>query len=168
MTGEKLVLLVGTAKGAYLYFTDRARESWARTGPHLDGWDILSLRGDSGNGRLLAAARHPVQGPALLSSSDFGATWEPAAGSPPEAGKPEATDPFSPPGRYIGTPAGELSCSCDDGKTWKKLPGQSSRITTLSTWVVVGGAPASVLSAEEQMANFEQDLIENDSGHRPC
>jgi len=32
---------------------------------------------------------------------------------------------------YLGTPAGELFCSADDGENWRKLPAQFPRITTL-------------------------------------
>jgi hypothetical protein len=45
-------------------------------------------------------------------------------------------DVLSPAGVYLGTTAGELFHSADEGETWIRLPGQFPRITTLKTWLV--------------------------------
>ena len=37
---RRLVLLVGTVKGAFLYHSDARRKKWTLTGPHLPGWEI--------------------------------------------------------------------------------------------------------------------------------
>lgn len=34
---KKLVLLIGTVKGVFLYHTDEKRSAWKLTGPHLGG-----------------------------------------------------------------------------------------------------------------------------------
>ncbi len=48
-----------------------------------------------------------------------------------------AVDTLEPAGVYMGTTQGELFYSVDAGEQWARLPGQSSRITTLRAWVTV-------------------------------
>ena len=48
------------------------------------------------------------------------------------------SDPFSPAGVYVGTTAGELYQSANDGETWTRLPGQFPRITSVRAWVPAG------------------------------
>ncbi len=36
-SARKLVLLIGTVKGVFLYHTDERRSDWHLTGPHLGG-----------------------------------------------------------------------------------------------------------------------------------
>jgi len=50
--GRKLVVLIGTVKGAFLYHTDLDRADWELTGPHLAGWEVYSLCGDPRSGRI--------------------------------------------------------------------------------------------------------------------
>jgi hypothetical protein len=39
----RLVLLIGTVKGAFFYHTDADRKEWKLTGPHLAGGEGYSL-----------------------------------------------------------------------------------------------------------------------------
>ena len=59
---REVVLLIGTVKGVFIYRTDERRTEWALTGPHLAGWEIFSLCGDSRNKRILAGTGHFVHG----------------------------------------------------------------------------------------------------------
>jgi len=72
---RKLVLMIGTVKGVFLYATDEGREKWKLTGPHLGGWEIFSLCGDSRNGRILAGTVSFEHGSTIRTSKDFGKTW---------------------------------------------------------------------------------------------
>jgi photosystem II stability/assembly factor-like uncharacterized protein len=76
---------------------------------------------------------------AVYRSRDGGEHWEKMCHGLPET--PQfvsvlrgalTTDTLEPYGVYFGTTAGELFCSADAGETWRQLPGQFSRITTLS------------------------------------
>jgi hypothetical protein len=39
-------------------------------------------------------------------------------------------------GLYFGTTSGETFCSLDRGVTWKRLPGQLSRILSVKPWII--------------------------------
>ncbi|NEE03760.1 WD40/YVTN/BNR-like repeat-containing protein [Phytoactinopolyspora halotolerans] len=100
-TAPAFTLLVGTVKGAFLFHTDHARTEWEMSGPHLGGWEVYSILGDSRGGRrrLLAGTNHrsgrrhdpsgvgdesvPLPGGATIQvSDDLGATWQPVDEGP--------------------------------------------------------------------------------------
>ncbi|TXT26697.1 MAG: glycosyl hydrolase BNR repeat-containing protein [Rhodocyclaceae bacterium] len=79
----QLVLLVATRKGAWLYHTDAARQSWRIDGPHFLGQIVNHLVLDPRDGRtLLAAAKTGHLGPTIFRSTDLGKTWQEAAKPP--------------------------------------------------------------------------------------
>jgi hypothetical protein len=47
-----------------------------------------------------------------------------------------SVDALEPYGLYFGTTSGETFCSLDRGVTWKKLPGQLSRILSVKPWII--------------------------------
>ena len=78
-----LVLLVATRKGAWLFHTDVARQSWRVDGPHFLGQIVNHLVLDPRDGRtLLAAAKTGHLGPTIFRSTDLGQTWQEAAKPP--------------------------------------------------------------------------------------
>lgn len=136
---RKLVLLVGTVKGVFLYQTDERRAEWKLSGPHLGGWEIFSLCGDSRNGRILAGTGHFLHGPTIRTSRDFGATWEPVERDPRFAEDAAAKvkhiwqivpgHPSQPGTWYAGVDDAALFVSRDDGRTWSELTGLTSHPT---------------------------------------
>ena len=79
----QLVLLVASRKGAWLYPTDAARQSWRIDGPHFLGQIVNHLVLDPRDGRtLLAAAKTGHLGPTIFRSTDLGQTWQEAAKPP--------------------------------------------------------------------------------------
>jgi hypothetical protein len=141
---RKLVLLIGTVKGVFLYHSDESRAEWRLTGPHLGGWEVFSLCGDTRNGRVLAGTGHFMHGPTIRTSRDLGATWEPVARNPqyPEGSKFELKHIWqivpghaSEPGTwYAGVDDAGLFVSRDDAMTWSELSGLSSH-PTRPRWV---------------------------------
>ena len=136
---RKLVLLIGTVKGVFLYETDERRATWKLTGPHLGGWEIFSLCGDSRNGRILAGTLSFEHGSTIRTSKDFGATWEGVKRDPkfPEGGTAKlkhiwqivpghSTEPGT---WYAGVDDAALFVSRDDGATWDELTGLTSHPT---------------------------------------
>ncbi len=134
---EHLVVLVGTTKGAFLYHTDTQRQDWQLTGPHLGGWDIYSLLGDSRHGNhIYAGTSHYVYGPTIRVSTDFGETWTQVEGSPSYSA--ESTfkmkriwqivpgHPSTPDRLYAGVEEAGLFVSEDRGETWSELSGLTS------------------------------------------
>ena len=71
----RLLLLVGTKKGAFIVDGDPARRRWELRGPLCEGWPILDVSWDPTQRALLAAGGSPWFGPAVWRSDDLGATW---------------------------------------------------------------------------------------------
>jgi photosystem II stability/assembly factor-like uncharacterized protein len=71
------VLLVGTAKGAFLLTSNAERAEWQIDGPHFPGESVYALAYDARGGRrrTLAATRSFHWGSGIRTSDDFGATW---------------------------------------------------------------------------------------------
>jgi photosystem II stability/assembly factor-like uncharacterized protein len=80
---RRVVLLVATRKGAWLYHGDAARGNWRSDGPHFLGHIISHVRLDPRDGQtLLAAAKTGHLGPTIFRSTDFGRSWQEAAKPP--------------------------------------------------------------------------------------
>ena len=147
-TASRLVLLIGTVKGVFLYHSDERRAEWKLTGPHLGGWEIFSVCGDSRNGRILVGTAHFMHGPTIRTSRDFGETWE---GIERDPKLPETTSAgvkaelkhiwqivpghASEPGTWFaGVDDAALFVSRDDARTWSELNGLTSH-PTRPRWV---------------------------------
>ncbi|WP_020574435.1 WD40/YVTN/BNR-like repeat-containing protein [Actinopolymorpha alba] len=83
-TSPRIMLLVGTTKGAFFLSADAERQDWQLTGPHLGGWEIYSLVGDTraGRQRILAGTHHRSGGATIQISDDLGASWRPVEEGP--------------------------------------------------------------------------------------
>ena len=71
----RVILLIGTPKGAFILESDAERRSWTTNGPLCEGWPIHDLIVDRTTGTLYAAGGSPWYGPAVWRSDDLGATW---------------------------------------------------------------------------------------------
>ena len=78
-----LLLMVGTAKGAFLLLSDSRRGDFKVSGPHFPGQSVWSLALVNGNNpRILAGNKSNHWGAMVSWSDDFGATWnEPTEGN---------------------------------------------------------------------------------------
>ena len=138
-SAQKLVLLIGTVKGVFLYESDERREKWKLSGPHMGGWEIFSLCGDSRNGRILAGTGNFIDGPTIRISQDFGATWQRVKRDPKFAKHTKVElkhiwqivpGHSSQPGTwYAGVDDAALFVSRDDGDTWSELTGLTNHPT---------------------------------------
>ncbi len=72
---HKLLLLVGTKKGAFILESDAARQSWQLRGPFCEAWPINHVIGDAKTNTIYAGGGNAWFGPAVWKSSDFGASW---------------------------------------------------------------------------------------------
>lgn len=137
-SGRRVVVLVATRKGAWIYHSDAARKSWRADGPHFLGHILQHVVLDPRDGRtLLAAAKTGHLGPTIFRSTDFGRNWKEAAKPPafakaPEAQKGRAVDHTfwltpchanEPDAWYAGTSPQGMFRSDDGGVTWEPLPG---------------------------------------------
>jgi molybdopterin converting factor small subunit len=134
---QRLVLLVATRKGAWLFHGDARRKSWRVDGPHFLGHTVSHLRLDPRDGRtLLAAVKTGHLGPTIFRSTDLGRSWKEAAqppafakAAPGETGRAvDHTFWLDPRPRqrggswYAGTSPQGLFRSEDGGVTWAPLP----------------------------------------------
>jgi len=130
---RRVLIMVATRKGAWLYHTDATRKTWRADGPHFLGHVLNHLVLDPRDGRtLLAAAKTGHLGPTVFRSTDFGRTWKEAAQSPAFAKAPSgeqgrAVDhtfwltpghPSQPGVWYAGTSPQGLFRSEDGGVNW--------------------------------------------------
>ncbi len=72
---DKVLLLVGTKKGAFIFESDAARTNWAMRGPFCDMWPIHHVIADPTSGTIYAGGGNAWFGPAVWKSNTFGATW---------------------------------------------------------------------------------------------
>ncbi len=75
---DRVQVLVGTRKGAFVYTSDERRERWELSEPMLRGWSVYDMVADSRATpeRLLAAANSNWWGPSIARSDDGGASWD--------------------------------------------------------------------------------------------
>ena len=89
---RRLVLIVATRKGAWLFHSDAKRKAWRVDGPHFLGHIVSHVRLDPRDGRtLLAAAKTGHLGPTVFRSTNLGRTWKEAKQPPAFAKAPEGT-----------------------------------------------------------------------------
>ncbi len=136
--GGRVLLLVGTRKGAFLLRSDAARSSWRLEGPHFLGSSVHHAVLDPRDRRtILLAARTGHLGPTVFRSTDLGRTWKEAA-RPPQFPKSPGESAaravnhtfFLAPGHadepgcwYAGTSPPGLFRTGDGGRTWGPVAG---------------------------------------------
>jgi hypothetical protein len=132
----RLVVLVATRKGAWLFHSDARRKTFSADGPHFLGHNVSHMVLDPRDGRtLLAAAKTGHLGPTVFRSTDFGRHWKEAK-QPPAFAKPFNSLParsvdhtfWLTPGHaserdtwYAGTSPQGLFRSEDGGVNWAPL-----------------------------------------------
>lgn len=134
----KIVLLIGTRKGAFICHGNPSRRVWKLDGPHFLGSTVHHLVLDPRDRRtLMMAAQTGHLGPTVFRSQDFGKTWKEAQQPPafkkaPEGEKGRAVDHVfwltpghsSEPGVwYAGTSPAGLFRSADGGVNWDGVAG---------------------------------------------
>ena len=72
---QRLALLVGTPKGAFILDGDAGRRDWELRGPLCEGWPVHDISVEPSSGAFLAGAGSPWYGPAVWRSDDAGHTW---------------------------------------------------------------------------------------------
>ncbi len=59
-SGSKVMVLVGTRKGGFIFTSDRERKKWATSEILFKGWNLMHMNMDPRDGRLHAAVDHFV------------------------------------------------------------------------------------------------------------
>jgi photosystem II stability/assembly factor-like uncharacterized protein len=71
----RLLVLLGTKKGAFILESDAARSSWSLRGPYCDTWPMNHVVADPATGRIYAGGGNEWFGPAVWQSADLGESW---------------------------------------------------------------------------------------------
>jgi photosystem II stability/assembly factor-like uncharacterized protein len=125
---RKLLLLIGTKKGAFILDGDETRRSWELRGPFCDTWPMNHVAADEANGAIYAAGGNEWFGPAVWKSTDLGQTWSHSSeGLAYAEGETPIKASWSllPSGDrvFAGVEPAGLFRSDDAGQSWKHVEG---------------------------------------------
>lgn len=111
---KRLVLLVSTRKGAWLFHSDAKRKTWRTDGPHMLGQIVNHMVLDPRDGKtLLAATSTGHLGPTLHRSTNLGRKWQEAS-RPPAFAKAAAGEG----GRSVNHTFWLTPCHANEPKAW--------------------------------------------------
>ena len=124
----KVLVLVGTKKGAFILESDRERRSWQQRGPYCQTWPMNHVVADRSTGTIYAGGGNEWFGPAVWKSTDLGATWTHSSrGLAYAAGEQPIKSVWSlAEGRgrlYAGVEPAGLFRSDDGGESWTHVAG---------------------------------------------
>ena len=151
---DRVMVLVGTKKAAFVYTSDAKREHWKQSEPLLEGWQVFHMTADTRSDppRLYAAANNAWWGRSIARSADGGKTWEqrtPGLAFPEDMGLTVDTVWHVRPGHesepgvvYAGTAPGGLFRSEDWGESWASIDGINRHpLRQFWSWVPDGLSP---------------------------
>lgn len=72
---DKVFVLLGTTKGAFLAEADAGRERWTVSGPFCDGWPLNHVYADASSGTIYAGGGNEWFGHDVWKSADLGRSW---------------------------------------------------------------------------------------------
>ena len=172
---DRVQLLVGTRKGAFIYSSDERRERWELSEPLMPGWSVHHMAADlrADPPRLYAAANHWAWGPSVARSDDGGKTWEqrsPGLAFPQDMGISIQNVWNMRPGHesqpgvvFTGVQPAGLFRSEDWGESWA-LVDELNRHSYRKYWHPTGGGESSLHSIEIYPRDANRFYISISSG----
>jgi photosystem II stability/assembly factor-like uncharacterized protein len=132
---QRLLILVGTRKGAFILEREPAGERVTVRGPLCETMPIQHLAWDPEHGALLAGAGSPWYGPTVWRSEDLGATWtQSSQGLTYGEGGPAVTRVWNVTAAhgvlYAGVEPAGLFRSTDGGISWEHVAGLREHAST--------------------------------------
>jgi photosystem II stability/assembly factor-like uncharacterized protein len=142
-----ILVMVGTKKGTFLFWSDSDRRSWQRSHHHL-GWSAHALSYDPRHGSIYAATNSAVFGTLVQRSDDGGRTWEhfnqgldfgvEEKRRVREVWQVQPGHPDQPDVVWAGSREAGLFRSADRGRTWQGVSSLNNH-PTADTWMEGGG-----------------------------
>jgi len=125
---ERVVLLVGTRKGAFVIESDAGRASWQVRGPLCEGYPIHDMAHDPATGRTWAVGGSPWYGATVFRSNDLLETWQQSSAGLAYAPGEDALKSIwsvavADRQLYAGVEPAGLFRSGDGGETWEHVKG---------------------------------------------
>lgn len=125
---KKVLVLLGTKKGAFILESDAERRAWQLRGPFCETWPLNHVIGDPASGTIYGAGGNEWFGPAVWQSKDLGATW---SHSSEGLAYPEGEEPVkmvwslaaANGSLYAGVEPAGLFRSEDAGQSWRHVAG---------------------------------------------
>ncbi len=135
---DRILLLVGTKKGAFIVESRDGRRSWTVHGPTCDGYPIQDISRDAATGALYAGGGSAWYGPTVFRSDDLGKTWTQSSdGLTYGDDGPKITAVWNVTAAHGAVHAGVgpagLFRSDDGGRTWAHVEGLTNH-PTRPTW----------------------------------
>jgi len=161
----KVMVLVGTDKGGFIFTSDAARKIWQASDIQFKSWNVMHMQLDPRDGRLHAAVNHLVYGPTTHYSDDLGGTWVQAREVPVISRPSRSGRPFSTPdeAEQYGS---DMSAVKDHPekliKVWNITPGRASEPGVL----YVGAQPASLFKSADRGETWTLNESFYDHPHR--
>jgi photosystem II stability/assembly factor-like uncharacterized protein len=131
--GSRLLVLIGTRKGAFILEGDEDRRAWQLRGPFCDLWPIHDVSYDASTGTIFAGGGSPWYGASVWRSDDLGESWTQSSEGLRygDADEDKLRSVWSvTPGRaetegtvYAGVEPAGLFRSDDSGRTWGHVAG---------------------------------------------
>jgi photosystem II stability/assembly factor-like uncharacterized protein len=124
----KVLVLLGTKKGAFIAESTDGRRTWTLRGPFCEMWPMNHVVGDPATGAIYGAGGNEWFGPAIWKSTDLGETWtHSSAGLAYAAGEEPVKSGWSVAvgdgAVYAGVQPAGLFRSDDGGASWTHLDG---------------------------------------------
>lgn len=132
--GTRVLILLGTKKGAFILESGAERRGWELRGPFCETWPMNHVVGDAATGTIFAGGGSAWFGAAVWRSDDLGRNWEhSSAGLAYAAGAEPVKAVWSLAvghgGLYAGVEPAGLFRSEDGGRNWGHLGGMQDHPT---------------------------------------
>lgn len=160
-SGRRVLVLVGTRKGGFIFSSDAKRKEWKVSGPHFKGWNVMHMMFDARDRRLHAAVAHDVYGPNTHFSDDLGKNWMQAKQAPAFSRPSASPRPLGTPGE-VNDPETAKNKSEKVIKVWNITPGRADEPDVL----YAGAEPATLFRSTDRGDSWSINEALYDHPHR--